>query len=88
MEKNKNKSEIVKMLLNQQLDDLDEEELLDLLVDEPIAIDVVKKEQENIKLGDKIADKLTKVAGSWGFIIIFCLFLIIWIVLNLYFIDD
>lgn len=88
MEKNKNKSEIVKMLLNQQLDDLDEEELLDLLVDEPIAIDVVKKEQENIKLGDKIADKLTKVAGSWGFIICFCLFLIIWIVLNLYFIDD
>jgi uncharacterized membrane protein len=32
--------------------------------------------------GQKAADRLTKIAGSWGFIIGFMLFLIIWIIIN------
>ena len=32
--------------------------------------------------GDKLADKLSAVAGSWTFIICFCLFLLFWIILN------
>ena len=40
MEKRKTKKEIVKMLLNVDLLEQDEEELLDLLIDQPIAIDV------------------------------------------------
>lgn len=83
MEKNKTKKEIVKMLLNKDLDIEDEEELLDLLIDQPIAIDIDKQDKENCKIGDKIADKLTNIAGSWGFIIGFCMFLIIWITLNI-----
>ena len=84
VEKKKTKKEIVKMLLNQNLDIEDEEQLLDLLVDQPIAIDVDKRDKETEKLGDKIADKLTEIAGSWAFIIGFTLFLIIWILLNVY----
>ncbi len=77
-----NKKEIVKMLLNQNIDEQSEEELLDMLVDNPISVDVDKKEEENMTLGDKVADKLTKFAGSWKFIISFSLFLIGWIILN------
>lgn len=88
MEKNNTKKEIVKMLLNKDLDIEDEEELLDLLIDQPIAIDVDKQDLTNIKFGDKVADKLTRIAGSWKFIIGFCLFLIIWIILNLFFINN
>lgn len=84
MEKRKTKKEIVKMLLNKNLEVEDEEQLIDLLVDQPIAVDVDKQDKETKKLGDKIADKLTEVAGSWGFIIGFTLFLILWILLNLY----
>ena len=84
MEKKKTKKEIVKMLLNQNLETEDENELLDMLVDNPIAIDVDKLSKENEKVGDKVADKITNVAGSWGFIIGFTLFLILWILLNLY----
>lgn len=80
--KNRTKKEIVKMLLNKNLEIEDEEQLLDLLVDNPIAIDVDKQLQENITFGDKLADKLTKVAGSWTFIICFCIFLIIWMIIN------
>ncbi len=84
MEKKKTKKEIVKMLLNQNLETEDENELLDMLVDNPIAIDVDKLSKDNEKVGDKVADKITNVAGSWGFIIGFTLFLILWILLNIY----
>jgi len=80
----KSKKEIVKMLLNKEISDDDEEELMNLLIDEPISIDVDKENEKNIKIGDKIADKITKIAGSWSFIIGFSSFLILWILLNIY----
>lgn len=83
MEKKNAKKEIVKMLLkNNELDSKDEEELLDLLVDQPISIDVDKQEEAKMTKGDYIADKVSEIAGSWGFIIGFTSFLIFWIVLN------
>lgn len=82
MEKRTTKKEIVTMLLNKNLEEQDEEELLDLLVDQPISIDVDKQEEAKMTKGDKIADKISEVAGSWGFIILFILFLGGWILLN------
>ena len=83
MEKRKTKKEIVKMLLkNNELEEQDEEELLDLLVDQPISIDVDKQEEAKMTRGDRVADKVSEVAGSWGFIIGFSCFLIFWIILN------
>ena len=83
MESKRTKKEIVKMLLkNNELDSKDEEELLDLLIDQPISIDVDKQEEAKMTFGDKVADKVSEKAGSWGFIIGFSCFLIFWIVLN------
>ena len=86
MEKNDKrltKKEIVKMLLkNNELEAQDEEELLDLLVDQPISIDVDKQEEAKMTKGDRLADKLSEVAGSWGFILGFTAFLLFWIILN------
>lgn len=83
MERRKTKKEIVKMLLkNNELDERDEEELLDLLIDQPIAIDVDKQEEAKMTTGDKIADKVSEVCGSWVFIIAFLSFLVGWIILN------
>lgn len=87
MEK-KIKKEIVKSLLRKEISVDDEEQLLDLLIKEPISIDVDKEDQKNIKLGDRIADKITKFAGSWTFILGFVIFLLTWILLNLYLFDD
>lgn len=84
MEKKKTKKEIVKMLLNQDSALEDEDELLDMLVSSPIAVDVDKVTNDNATFGDKVADKITEIAGSWGFIIGFTLFLIGWILLNVY----
>lgn len=89
MEKKKTKKEIVKMLLNnKELKIDDEDELLDLLIDEPISIDALKEEEKNIKFGDKVADKITKFVGSWTFILGFSSFLLIWVLMNLYLINN
>lgn len=89
MEKKLTKKELVKMLLNNKEVNIDDEdELLDLLVDEPISIDALNEEEKNIKFGDKIADKITKFVGSWTFILSFSGFLLVWVIINLYFIDD
>lgn len=83
MEKKITKKEIVKMLLkNNAVAEQNEEELLDLLVDQPLSIDVDKVEEAKMTRGDKIADKVSEVAGSWTFIIIFISFLIAWIIFN------
>ena len=89
MEKRKTKKEIVQMLLkSNELDQKDEEELLDLLVDQPISIDVDKQEEAKMTKGDLVADKVSEIAGSWGFIIGFTGFLIFWIVLNTIILKD
>ncbi len=76
------KKELVKMLLNQNLEEKDEEEMIELLLDEPITIDVDKESDKKMSIGDKLADKISAIAGSWTFIISFCAFLIIWIIIN------
>jgi len=58
------------------------EEAMHLLVEKKIAEDINKVDQDNLTLGDKISDNVAKVAGSWRFIIIFLIVLVIWIIIN------
>lgn len=78
-----NKTKLVKALLNNR--DLNKEEdyekLLEMLIDEPIAINFDKAEKRNLK---KLADKITQFVGSWKFIIGFCIFLFVWMMINTY----
>ena len=85
---NKTKNELIKQILNKGSIDADEnyDDLIELLIDEPISINVDKDEKRNF--GEIVADKLTAIAGSWTFIIIFCLFLLGWIFLNLWVFDN
>ena len=79
----KSKKELVKMLLNnKQIEVENYDDLLEMLINESIAVDTDK--EEKISFGEKVADKITAVAGSWTFIIFFTLFIILWIILNIY----
>lgn len=83
-----NKKELVKKLLKQEIDTETEDELIEMLIDNPISVDVDKLEDQTITFGDKVADKVAEIAGSWPFIICFTLFLILWIVINLFVLKD
>ena len=87
-ERSKTKKEIVEMLLKKNLESNDEEELINMLIDEPIAVDTDKQSDINRTFGDKVADKITEVAGSWNFIIGMVIFLILWIILNIYVLEN
>lgn len=84
MEIKKSKREIVKKLLNQELQEQEEEEIIELLLNSSITIDVDKEEEQNLKFRDKVADKMSELFGSWKFILGFAFFIIIWISLNTY----
>lgn len=81
-EKSASKKEIVKKLLKQEIDSQTEDELLEMLIDKPISIDIDKEESQNLTFGDKVADKVAEIAGSWPFIICFSLFLLGWVIFN------
>lgn len=82
METNKRKEQLVKILINKDFEVKDEDELIEMLLDNPTAIDSDKEEDERRTFGDKLADRVTEIAGSWGFIIVFCVFLILWMIIN------
>ena len=82
METNKRKEKLVKILINKDFEVTDEDELIEMLLDNPTAIDSDKEEDERRTFGDKLADRVTEIAGSWGFIIGFCVFLILWMIIN------
>ncbi len=77
------KNAIAKKIIKVTDNNIDDEELIHALLEDEI---YVNPEIDDITFGDKAADMLAKFAGSWTFIICFSLFLIGWIVLNIYFI--
>lgn len=85
MAQSKSKKEIVKMLLkNSELENQNEDELMEILFDEPISLDIDKNMKETATFYDRLADKIASIVGSWGFIFIFSLLLIAWMVLNVF----
>ena len=75
------KTALAKNIIKVTDENIDDEGLIHALLEEEI---YVSEENEKLTFGDKAADFLAKFAGSWLFIISFCLFLIGWIVINLY----
>lgn len=44
--------------------------------------DVNKLHDDSLKFGDRVADKIADVAGSWKFIIVFISLIIVWMIFN------
>ncbi|MEL7569950.1 MAG: DUF1003 domain-containing protein [Eubacteriaceae bacterium] len=77
---NKRLSKLVKELLDLESGKiLEKGEIIQMLLEKP----TVHKNEVKLTLGQRVADKMADVAGSWGFIISFCAVLIFWIILNI-----
>ena len=75
------KEEIIKIILENEIDDTDEE-VMQLILGKSVSKNINKSFNETMTFGDNIADKLANFAGSWRFIIIFIAILFFWIVGN------
>lgn len=85
MQRNLTNSDIVKYILDEDLKSNSEnEEIIHMLLKKTVSQNINSSNKKRLTVGDRIADKLAEVAGSWAFIISFCLVLIFWIILNSY----
>jgi uncharacterized membrane protein len=49
-----------------------------------VSDDVYEEIDERASLGDRLADRMSSLAGSWKFILFFCFLMAVWIAANLY----
>ena len=70
--------EIIKYILNDINEDLDDEEKVHLLLNKTVSENNECKES----FGQRASDRLSSLAGSWTFIIGFTLLLLVWITVN------
>lgn len=71
-------------ILKDVREDMSDDELTELLLENKISVSNDKK----ITFGQRASDKLAEFAGSWFFIIAFTMFLIIWVLINVYFLKN
>ncbi len=70
--------EIIKYILNDINEDLDDEEKVHLLLNKTVSDNNECKES----FGQRASDRLSSLAGSWTFVIGFTLLLLVWITVN------
>jgi uncharacterized membrane protein len=65
-----------------EISDLEQEVITSLSKQEIFSHDVEQEFQAKRSVGEKVADHIAAAGGSWSFIIIFMLFLVVWIGIN------
>jgi len=79
---NQQRTDLIKLILDDATIAAEEDEILHMLLIEQVSRNPVADNKENVTIGQKAADNLAKFAGSWVFIIIFFTILASWIILN------
>jgi uncharacterized membrane protein len=65
-----------------ELSDLDKEVVESLSAGETIATNTEEEYAEDVSFGGKVSDALAKFGGSWTFIILFIVIIIVWMAIN------
>ncbi len=73
---------IVKVILDDVKNDLSDEEILNMILEKPIAKSSARKD---LTFAQRAADNLAKFAGSWTFIIAFSVVIFGWMGLNMWY---
>lgn len=71
-----------------QLSDLEQRVLASFQNNTTLSDKIDNDESSSLTLGQKVADKVATFGGSWTFIISFCLFLVFWISINVFWFNN
>ena len=78
------KRALVKAILDDTEDSmLEEEEMIHLLLEHKVSKNTSQVSDDQLTVGQRMADHIAKFAGSWTFILIFIACLLAWIALNI-----
>ena len=89
-EMNKYREKYISEFLNKKLGNLTEVEkqVIQSVSKNTMISTEVEEDEKEITFGQKLADKVAEFGGSWGFIIFFMSFLIVWILLNVFWLSN
>jgi uncharacterized membrane protein len=85
------KSDIKKILTGEEVQALELERIVEESIDQDRLLSSKLHEVENddaATFGQKVSDKMADFGGSWGFILTFLFFIAIWIIANIFWIND
>ena len=91
LELNKYREQYIESFLKKQIDSLTDldQTVLDSLKDRTTLTDKLDGEEIQVMtFGQRIADQVASFGGSWTFIILFAVFLLIWICINIYWLGN
>ncbi|WP_333626519.1 DUF1003 domain-containing protein [Sphingobacterium siyangense] len=71
-----------------QLSQLDQQVINSFKENKVISASLDGDNKEPVSVGDRVADKVAEFGGSWTFIISFILFLIVWIAVNIFWLNN
>ncbi|MFA9423265.1 MAG: DUF1003 domain-containing protein [Sedimentibacter sp.] len=74
--------ELIREILDDDTISDEEEDILHILLHERVSKNSISDKELELTVGQKAADNLAKFAGSWVFIIIFLVILVLWIIVN------
>ncbi len=74
--------ELIKLILEDSTIAAEEEEVLQMLLQEHVSKDSISEHESKLTFGQRAADGLARFAGSWTFIILFFMILVLWIAVN------
>lgn len=77
--KNLSQTKIINEVLENVREDMENEEIIHLVLENQVSQD---DHEKNVTTGQRTADKIAKIVGSWGFIIIFTILLVVWMLFN------
>ena len=77
--RNLTQTDIINDVLENVREDMNNEEIIHLVLENQVSQD---DHEKSITTGQRTADKIAKLVGCWGFIIIFSLILVVWMIFN------
>jgi uncharacterized membrane protein len=77
-----NEKDLLIAILNEKKEMINNEDFIEMLIHEKISAKADEK-KENLRAGDKMADALANLVGSWRFILLFSAVLFLWIFTNI-----
>ncbi|HTX88380.1 MAG TPA: DUF1003 domain-containing protein [Bacteroidales bacterium] len=67
-----------------ELSDMEKEVLASIHDNKILSENIEPDIQENLSFGQRLADRIADFGGSWGFILIFFTFILLWMLINIY----
>lgn len=77
--KNLTQTKIINEIIENVQEDMLDEEIIHLVLEKTVSL----PDDKNVSKGQKLADKIAHLGGSWAFIIIFICLLLAWMLFNL-----